>query len=370
MILSNFFKKLGFSKENSVVGIDIGYSSLKIVQLKKDKGIAKLETYGEIALGPYNNMSVGQAVSLPPEKISEALKDLFGKVNVTATIASLSVPLKSSFLTLIEIPKFKEKEIEQIIPIEARKYIPVPMSEVILDWLVLPKREFESPSSVTDETGEEVKKIEKIEVLIVAIHKSAIAFNQEIISKIGLTALPMEIETFSASRSVLGNEINALAILDIGATATRLLVIDYGVPRMLHTIGRGSQDITLALQRSLNLSFAEAEEAKRRLGTIGEEEGGDLYDVVNPTMDFIFYEAKKVLLNYQKKYSRSISKIILIGGGSQLKGIVELAKKKLEMDAELGNAFKKVEVPAIAEKLLADSGSGFAVAVGLALRGL
>src|SRR3989338_4786232 len=106
MAFSDIFKNLGFfKKQNSVVGIDIGSSSIKVVQLKKDKGVAVLETYGEVALGTYGQMGVGQAVSLPPEKIAEALRDLFKEVNITTTEASFSVPLKSSLLKLIEIPK-------------------------------------------------------------------------------------------------------------------------------------------------------------------------------------------------------------------------------------------------------------------------
>lgn len=370
MDFSELLKKIGISsKPTSVVGVDIGSSSIKVAQLKKEKGIAKLETYGELALGPYGGMAVGQAVSLPSEKIVEAMKDLFAQVNVTTTEAALSVPLKSSLLTLIEIPKIDEKNIDQVVQLEARKYIPVPVSEVMLDYMVIPQTEFESGGTEKTENPE-LKKIEKMEVLVVAIHKNIISEYEEIIKKAGLKAEPLEIETFAASRAILGNEVNAIAILDIGATASRLLIMDYGVIRISRIINKGSQEISIALQKSLGLSFAEAEEAKRRLGAIGETEGGDLAKVVNPTLEYIFYETRKTLLGYQKKYSRAISKVVLVGGGAQLKGIVDLAKKNLEMDVELGNAFKKTQVPAIAEAPLAENGSGFTIAVGLALRGL
>lgn len=373
MAFFDFFKNINlFKKQGSVVGIDIGSSSIKIVQLKKEFGVAKLETYGEIALGHYGGMSVGQAVSLSPEKKAEALKDLFKQINITTTEASFSVPLRSSLFKLIDIPKVSDANLDQVIQLEARKYIPVPISEVVLEWLTIPQRDFETP---TIKMGEDIpaegpKKIEQTEVLIVAIHKNVIYEYEDIIKRANLTATPLEIETFSASRAVLSNEISALAIVDIGASSSRLFILDYGVARSSHVIGKGSQDITTALQTSLNITFAEAEEAKRRLGAIGLEEGGDLNKVISPTLEFIFYECQKILLNYQKKYSRPISKVILTGGGSQLKGIVELAKTHFEVEVELGNSFKKVQVPAIMEKQLAENGSGFSIATGLALRGL
>ncbi|HRY62926.1 MAG TPA: type IV pilus assembly protein PilM [Candidatus Paceibacterota bacterium] len=372
MAFSDFLKKIGIgSTPDSVVGIDIGSSSIKVVQLKKERGVAKLETYGEVALGPYAGMAVGQSTSLPPEKLVEAIKDLFKEVNINATSASLSVPLRASLLKLIEVPKIEERNLDQMVSLEARKYIPVPITEVALDWMIVPSHEYSETQTSSMPTAEgEARKIPKMEVLIVAIHKSIISAYGEIINKLGLKATPLEIETFSASRANLSNELNAVAILDLGASASRLLIVDYGVAKASHVISKGAQDITLSLQKSLGLSFAEAEEAKRRLGAIGKVEGGDLNAVISPTLEYIFYEAQKILIAYQKKYSRPITKVILTGGGAQLKGIVVLAKKEMEVEVEIGNSFKKIEVPAIMEKALAENGSGFGVAAGLALRGL
>ncbi|MEI6296354.1 MAG: type IV pilus assembly protein PilM [bacterium] len=372
MAFTDIFKNLGlFKQQGSVVGVDIGGSSIKVVQLRKEKGVAILETYGEMALGPYAGNAVGQAVVLPPDKLVEAMKDLFKEVNITATEATFSVPLRSSLLRLIEIPKVDEKNIDQVVQMEARKYIPVPINEVMLDWLIIPSRDFDGDNKSSAEApGTEVKKVEKIEVLVVAIHKSMISSYEEIVKKAGLTTSPLEIETFSAARAVLNNDLNAIGVIDVGATSSRLFIIDYGAVRSSHVIDKGSQDITISLQKSLGFGFAEAEEAKRRLGVLNSSEGGDLSTVVSPTLDYIFYEAQKILLAYQKKYSREIAKVILTGGGAQLKGIVELAKRELEIDVELGDSFKKVKVPAIMEKVLAENGSGFSIATGLALRAL
>jgi len=133
----------GGTEETSVLGVDIGSSAIKIVQIKKKHGQAVLETYGELALGPYGGHGIGQAVVLPTEKIAEAVSDLLKEkeVNITTRKCGLSIPFTSSLMSLVEMPKVSDKQLGVMIPIEARKYIPVPISEVMLDWSVIPKPE-------------------------------------------------------------------------------------------------------------------------------------------------------------------------------------------------------------------------------------
>ena len=102
-----FFSDLfrGTKSSPSVLGVDIGSSSLKVVQLRKTQGSAVLETYGELALGPYGGLEVGQATSLPAEKVAETLRDLMREANVTTTACGVSIPFSHSLLTLIEIPR-------------------------------------------------------------------------------------------------------------------------------------------------------------------------------------------------------------------------------------------------------------------------
>src|SRR3989344_7908991 len=137
----NFFKSSGVSGSsgNSVVGVDIGSSSIKVVQLRKEKERAILETYGEIALGPYANQKVGQAVKLTEEKVSEALRDLLREANVKSNKAIFSIPLKSSFVTTIVLPAETRDNLASVVPMEARRYIPIPLSEVVLDWWMIPE---------------------------------------------------------------------------------------------------------------------------------------------------------------------------------------------------------------------------------------
>src|SRR4051812_10840361 len=122
-----FFGNLfGSKKSKSVIGVDLGSSSIKVVQLRRDGETAVLETYGELALGPYAGGEAGQATNLPADKIAETLKDLLRESSVTTTDSGISIPFSRSLLTLVELPyRDSPEEQKTMIELEARKYIPV-----------------------------------------------------------------------------------------------------------------------------------------------------------------------------------------------------------------------------------------------------
>ncbi|HEY4524382.1 MAG TPA: type IV pilus assembly protein PilM [Candidatus Paceibacterota bacterium] len=352
-------------KDQRVIGLDFGHSSVKAVQLRNEQGRAILETYGEIAVGPYGDLAVGQVANLSSAKMVELLGDLFREANINAPAASIAIPLRSSLLSIIELPPaLSGAKLDKIIPLEARKYIPVPISEVELDWWVLPR-----PTDQSDQaSGTPAEK--KTEVLIAAIHKEVIDRYSEYLKAVNLSPAFFEIETFSAIRSVFAGERGVTVILDFGAGTTKLAIVDYGIVRLSHTISKGAQDITLALSRSLGVPFAKAEEIKRTVGLMENYEGQNLSGVMNAIIEYIFAEAHKVLTVYETRKRRSIEKVILIGGGSLLKGLLELAGQNFEMPVVLGKPFDRVEYPAFLGEVLEKTGPGFAVALGLALRHL
>ena len=358
--LSGFFKH-----SESVLGIDIGSSSIKLVQLRKKDNRAVLETYGELALGPYAGLAIGQATNLSVEKTAEALRDLFREASVTAKVAAFSLPLRSSLLSVIELPAYKEEQINRMVPLEARKHIPVPIAEVNLDWWVIPKHDLQSPSSAPEGATEDkpASGQEHTEVLLVAIHKTAVKHWQDISTAMSLDSRTFEIETFSAMRSVLARDISAMALLDVGASTSKLTIVDYGIVRVSHVINRGAQDITLAIATSKSLPFGEAEKVKRKNDptTVGS---------ASSILEQIFYEANAVVEEYQKKNARLVTKVVCTGGGVLTTGFIETSGKHFQSEVIIGNPFAKVDTPAFMAPILAQAGPEFAVALGLALHEL
>lgn len=359
-----FLKKLFGGKEISVIGVDIGSSAIKVVQIRKKRGRAILETYGALALGPYASVEVGRATNLPSEKIAEALTDLLREAKVSSNLAGVTLPFNSSLMSLVEMPDVDPRQLAQMIPIEARKYIPVPINEVTLDWSIIPKTE--SPAELRDTDKQRLK---TVEVLLVAIHNDIITKYSDVVSRGRLDTSFFEIEIFSAMRAVAGQENRPFILLDVGAATTKLYILERGIIRKSHIINRGSQDITLAISQALNISVARAETLKRA-GSGKEIDEKGLKDIVSLTMDFVFAEANRVLLDYQRHYNRTIEKVILIGGGSALIGFAELAQENFQTTVVLGDPFEKVETPAFLEGVLHKAGPEFAAALGAALRRL
>jgi type IV pilus assembly protein PilM len=357
----SFFGNAFAKKEKSVLGIDIGSSSLKVVQLRKQHGKAVLETYGELALGPYGGKEVGQATNLSAEQIIETLKDLLREAKVTTASCGVSIPFARSLLTLVDLPYRKNpKEQKTVIELEARKYIPVPVAEVQLDWFVVPK---ENPSNAENTSAD---KNEKIEVLLVAVHNDELSLLQNIVAGAGLSASFYEIEIFSTIRAVIEEPIKPVMILDVGAASTKTYVVEHGIVAFSHSISTGSQDITRAISVSGNISIAQAEALKK-------EEGIDGTGALNsPELVFsrIFAEARRVLVQYETAHKKSITSIVLTGGGGVTKELGAYAKNIFSIDVHVADPFAKTEAPAFMRPVLEDIGPEFAVAVGLALRKL
>ncbi len=359
-----FFSSL-FKKEASVLGIDIGSSAIKVVQIKKKHGRAVLETYGELALGPYAGIEVGRAASVPADKIIEAIRDILKESKTTTGLCGVALPLSSSLISFISIPPVPEKQMAEVISIEARKYIPVPLNEVLLDWSIIPKEDAyvnEEESVKPDKQGNDV--------LVVAIHNQYINDYQNIMAGSGLQPNFYEIEIFSSIRAVVDQGISTVMIVDMGARSTKLYIVERGILRASHIINKGSQDITLALSKSMSITVNEAESMKRTYGLKGGPEYRELTEIITVNLDYIFYEANASLLNYQKKFSKNVSKVILTGGGVLLKGFTDLAKISFQTTVVYADPFGKLETPAFLADEFAQAGPEFAVAIGVALRRL
>ncbi|MEK7531734.1 MAG: pilus assembly protein PilM [Patescibacteria group bacterium] len=351
---------------DSVVGVDFGSSALKAVQIRKKGNRAVLETYGEIALGPYAENEVGLATNLPAEKLKEALADLFREANVTTTNGSFAIPMSSSLVMLAEMPDLGERRMPEMIPIEARRYIPVPISEVSLDWIIIPKedRVFVTPeeSGKSDEVG-----VKKVDVLLVAILKDALQKYTNVAKDLGITDPSFEIELFSTVRGTLESGIEPVMIFDFGASSTKLYIVEHGIVRDSHIINRGSQDITRSLSNALQVSIPKAEELKRSVGISLDPSNRAVNETITLLLDYIFSEANRVLLAFEKKFNKTVGKVLLTGGGIAMKGFSKTTALHFQNEIEIADPFAKVVAPAFLGNVLKEVGPEFSVALGVAL---
>ncbi|KKW47637.1 hypothetical protein A3C21_03360 [Candidatus Kaiserbacteria bacterium RIFCSPHIGHO2_02_FULL_59_21] len=369
-MLSSVFGKGG---EGSVLGIDIGASSAKIVQLRASRGSAILETYGEIALGPYGGQPVGKAVKLTPEKTAEALADLMKEANITARSGSMSIPFSSSLISVLEFPKVDKDALKRMVPIEARKYIPMPISEVTLDWFVIPEEEGEK--SAFDRVQPAPARPKGQEVLLVAIHNETLNAYKTITESSGIRAEFYEIEIFSVIRSSLSHGIAPVLVVDLGAATTKMYVVERGIVRLTHLVTAGGQQMTETLARSLNWEFEKAERVKRERGlndssAYSTDENDRIKTAMLSTLSRLFSEVNRVLLSYGQRYNKNVSHVVLAGGGAELPGLASYAKEALSAEIAIADPFARTEAPAFLGDVLREIGPGFSVSVGLVLREL
>jgi len=382
---AKFFKlsatPLGKKSVESAVGIDIGSSSIKVVQVSREKEKLVLATYGELAVGPYADLSIGASASFGADKLIPIVSDLFKEAGVTAVTVAFSIPLKSSLILVVEMPDLPPEALAQAVPIEARKYIPVPIAEVVLDWQPLPRErqnfanvpvgEKEKLPKTTDPTLKGVHvPAQKIEVLLAAIHKETIALYQKLAQGLKIEPRFFEIETFSTLRSVVSPSDRApVAVIDMGASSTKMTIVEGGMVKISHTIGKGSQDVTGAISKSLSVDFAKAEEIKRELGLSRRGVEADTLSVaVTPIVEYIFTEANRVIVNYQRRYKRPVDRALLVGGGALLRGAPDIAVRRLGLDVAIAHPFERLSSPPSMSRVLEEAGPSFAVAIGLAER--
>lgn len=372
--LGDVFRNLASGgASDSVLGIDIGSSSVKIVQLRPSRGAAILETYGEIALGPYSKMPIGKPVKLSAEVIGAAIKDLMKQANMTAKQGGISIPFASSLVTVLELPKVDQSTLKQVVPIEARKYIPVPISEVSLDWFVIPKEE--STDSAFDQLKPKIQKAATLEILLVAIQNATLENFQAITTDSGIHVDFFEIEIFSAVRSSLSHGLAPILVVDIGASSAKMYIVERGIVRLTHLVTVGGAQMTDVLARSMSWEFEKAERVKREHGLMpgkaySAEENQHIAEALLSTLTRLFSEVNKVLLSYGQRYNKNVSRVVLTGGGASLPGLSEEAKRSLNAEVEIADPFSRTEAPAFLAGVLRDIGPGFAVSAGLALRKL
>lgn len=351
----NLFRK---DEVGQALGLDIGSSSIKVVQLRREKEKIILDTYGEIALGPYAGLVAGQAVHLGEEKIIEAAQDLLKEAKVTARSTVVAIDPSAAYVSLVKVPKVEDHELRTMMPLEARKFIPIPLTEVQMDWWHIP---------TTINIGAEEK---MMNVVLAAVKNETLTQYDRIIHKLGLTDVEYEIPGYSVMRSAPPDSGGMLLYADIGARYTTLFLVHNSTVLDMHVLSRGSQDSTIQLSKALTIPIDVAEETKRAFGYLGDSSNPYVKDVMLLSSYPLFGEVARLSLMYERKYNQTIEGIILSGGGARLPGILDAYKETVHIPGRVALSFGQVDVPQFLHEMIERVGPSYAVAVGCALKKL
>lgn len=338
---------------NSVVGVDVGSSSIKVVELAQTEKALTLRTYGELQLGPYADKPIGESVSLEHERLVEALVDVIRESGVKATDGVLAIPFDSSFVTVVPITVKKGEQVAAKITVEARKYIPVPLTDITLDW------------SELNTYGDNETRVH--EILLAAIQNDALQRYQKLMSAVKMVSQPSEIEVFSTIRGAFRSDDSTLAILDLGAETSKLFIVKDGALERIHRVYDGGTNCTKRIAHLLNVSFDEAENMKRTYSETVPH-ARDIYKAYVSSLERPLQEFKRVIDQYEARNGEQIGRVVLVGGAALFPTVQAYVGDVLNKDVGLVRPFDRVAYPAFMEDALKEIGVSFATALGAALR--
>ena len=372
--------------KSSYLGVDLGTSSIKMVELKEEKGRPRLVTYGFAE----KQMDIIKSDSAEAQaRIVDSLKQIAKKSGVTTTKVVAALPSFAVFTSIISLPSMSKKDLVAAVRWEAKKFVPMPLEEMILDWKVLqgaeqkedalagkdkkakpdPKAKNDQKKSVADIGG---KKESGFKVLLTAAPKNLVKRYVEIFKVANFQIVSLETEAFAQERSLIGNDPAPVMIVDIGAIATSISVISDSIPVLNRSVDIGGATITKAIANSLNIDIERAEQFKRDVGVTFGTGAGAGQSQIPRTIEFIVTsivnEIKYVLNIYQNQSKKEVEKIVLAGGSSFLPNLPSYLENLLGIRVFIGDPWARIVYPVELKPVLAELGPRFAVAIGLAMR--
>jgi type IV pilus assembly protein PilM len=332
-----------FSKpKKAIVGVDIGTSYIKAVQVTHDQNKV-LDTYGIVNIS--SQISIDNTESSIRDTAA-LLSNLLKQARISAKRCVASLPNASVFTSVIDLPNMTEEELSSAMQFEAKKYVPLALSEIDLSW-----------SIISHEDNNTIK------VLLIAVPKQVKQTYMRIFELAGLRLEIIEIEALALIRSLILDAGKNSVIIDIGAKATGINIVRSGLLQLTRNVNVGGDTMTDRIAQSLNITPARAEQFKKDFG-ISESEF--MPEAIKPVLATIKNEVTQ-LIGIYRSHGLPIDNIVMVGGGSQLPGITE-GFKDLGIPLTLGNPLNNVAFPKASEDLLKRFRLQLPIAIGLALR--
>lgn len=372
------------SSQQNFLGIDLGAGSIKLVELRNEQGRPRLVTYGkyEVPL----DIIVDNDWSKRKEAAVEIIKLLLEQTKASSRLVVSALPTFEVFSSLITVPAaVAPKDLVNTIRLEAKKVVPRPIDEMILDWKEIgttdikaevPEKKEEAPEELTEEQElgkiTESKGTEQKKILITAAPKDMVAHYVDIYKEVGLKLVGLETEAIALSRTLIGRDPSVVMIVDMGAKSTNLSIIEQGVPVVNRGVNFGGIRATQKMAERMALSLPQVEQWKRDMGLAVEKT--TLAPAVQEILDDLLHEIKYLFQLYRSQMSTtfeeggSIEKLVLAGGSAFIPGLANYLAEQLNVPVHLGDPWARIIYPEDLSSVLAELGPSMAVAVGLAMR--
>ena len=345
-----------WGKKKDVIGLDIGCSSIKLVELKEDKKGYKLQN---LAISPLPPEAIVDGALMDSVTIIDAIRDVISNSKTKTKDVVTSVSGHSVIVKKISLPFMTEAELEESIQWEAERYIPFDINDVNIDFQIF---------------GAAPENPEVMDVVLVAAKKDIINDYVSIIMEAGLNPVIIDNDSFALENMLAINyEITkeeTVAIVNVGASVTNINIIKNNISAFTRDIFKGGNQVTEEIQRQLHIDFDEAEKIK-----VGSKMDGNSQPIIQKVLkeasESLAIEIGNSLDFFQSATTyEKINKLYLSGGGSKVKGFDILLQQQIGIPVEMINPFKNVEFNEKHFDLeyMREIGPAMAVGVGLASR--
>ncbi|OGY07219.1 MAG: hypothetical protein A3D24_00210 [Candidatus Blackburnbacteria bacterium RIFCSPHIGHO2_02_FULL_39_13] len=336
----------------SAFGLDIGSQTIKAIQLEKQGENFVILAAG-ITPAPPGGLISGNEKSI--NSVSTAIKKLISDSKIQAKQVNISLSESLVFTRLIQLPLLTDEEVASAISWQAEPYIPIPISEAVIDYQVVARKD---PG--TNDPG-------KTEVLLVAAPKTLVETYIKTVNLAGLDVTSVETELISLSRSIAPVD-QTILLVDLGTSSTDLAIVKKGQLVLSRSIPTGGDVITRAVSSGLSLSLNQAEEYKKAYGLRGDQLEGKVKSVIEPAFRLVIDEMKKIIQYYKNEVDKDdqVGLVVVSGGGASMSDVTTALSQNLGLEIIIGDPFAKVIKDEQANKALTTWAPYYGIAVGLA----
>lgn len=333
--------------------VDIGTNSIRLLQLAGNEFNGwDLQKFAYV---PIDAKILQDASDLGKRRISDAIMTAVKQSGVKTKNVAVGLSAQKTYTAIVEVANLAEKELEKIVKYEVDQYIPMPIEEAQVDYLLLGQ----SPNDPT-----------RAEVLVSSTSSAYAEERMELFESLGLNIIAQEPEQMAMARALMPiGAVDASMIIDLGETSTDLVMVYQGMPRLVRSIPGGLSLLTRTVAGTLSVKEDQARQFVLKFGLAQDRLEGQVFRVLDSVLENFSQELKKSIKFFNAKYPNvKVSSIVLSGFAGVIPFIAEYMEIKTGVATAQGNPWQLVRVSPEQSQVLAPVANEFAVAIGLAQR--
>ncbi|MDQ3065496.1 MAG: type IV pilus assembly protein PilM [bacterium] len=343
-----------FYKDKPLFGFDIGSNTLKIVEISHEpKKQGKIIGYG---VSEFDASAIKDGVIIDFEVLAKSAMELFGKSligKITTRRAVATIPASKAYSRVMTVPlKLSKKEIKDAVYFEAEQYIPIPVDDLYLDYVMAQKK------------GDEQ------ELMVVGIPKAIVDSYMQFFELIGIEICALETTTSAASRMISATENSRdvpTILIDLGSLAVDITVFDKNLV-VNGMIPGGGDDFSRRISETLSINLEEANSLKTKYGLGVSKRQAEIREALKPQLDSLIKEIRRSVRYYEERSGgkNTVGQIITMGGGANMPGLVDYLTDNLRIatrkcDFWVSYSMNKLQPPHEAERSLYVTAAGAAI---------